>query len=267
MEDEAADDDDDTTDEKVPELGLTGKTRGGGGLLSSARSFLGVRHTKSTVRRASRVHEEFAAHELGLKKKQERQSILHKQNVLVRVAARLKIKKAKALAKVSVFSGLGKDAQDAVLEAMTYEKRKAGDVICRQGDCADTFYVIVSGQCSVTVHSDGGEDDAEEIAVASLPELSFFGESSISGGANETRNATVVADAEKVELLKLHRSKYELLVREGTLAAAQVETLREVQRSRQAETEQKRGAVLQRQAEARLGSSSGAQADARSLFS
>ena len=61
---------------------------------------------------------------------------------------------------------------------------KAGDVIVREGDQADFFYVIKEGTCQVTKHFDTGE-----AIVAYLVRGDTFGEDALL--TNTTRNATV----------------------------------------------------------------------------
>jgi CRP-like cAMP-binding protein len=61
---------------------------------------------------------------------------------------------------------------------------KAGDVIVREGDAADFFYVIKDGTCAVSKHTDQGE-----AVVAYLVRGDTFGEDALL--TNSTRNATV----------------------------------------------------------------------------
>ncbi len=60
----------------------------------------------------------------------------------------------------------------------------AGDVIVREGDAADFFYVIKEGTCAVSKHTDAGE-----AVVAYLVRGDTFGEDALL--TNSTRNATV----------------------------------------------------------------------------
>lgn len=61
---------------------------------------------------------------------------------------------------------------------------KAGDVIVREGDAADYFYVIKEGTCAVSKHTEAGE-----AVVAYLVRGDTFGEDALL--TNSTRNATV----------------------------------------------------------------------------
>ena len=179
-----------------------------------------VGHTRSALRQATIVHEEFRIHELRLQKRQAKRSTLAKRNLELRVIARLKVRQSRALAKVQFFSELDKTAQDNVLKAMTFEKRHRGDLLCRQGDSASEFYIIVAGECSVFAkEKDQVEDDDDSggspgLLVATLGELQFFGESAISGTSAEERlrGATVIAASANVQLLKLHRADFDRLV-------------------------------------------------------
>jgi CRP-like cAMP-binding protein len=50
-----------------------------------------------------------------------------------------------------MFSDCDSVTIDKIVDAMKYERFQPGDVLCEQGDRADRFYVIVMGQCGVTV--------------------------------------------------------------------------------------------------------------------
>ena len=105
---------------------------------------------------------------------------------------------------------------------MSYKKRFKGDILCKQDDLSDNFYVIVSGEAVVTIHADD-EDDSEKVAdsddenppveidVGHLSALQFFGESALLAVSDDEiphRTATVRVASEKLELLCLHRLNY-----------------------------------------------------------
>ena len=105
--------------------------------------------------------------------------------------------------------------------------------ICRQGDDADVFYIIISGTFQVTI--DGK-------AVAVLGELDIFGESALftDGNGASRRGATVTTTNDaivKVQVLALHRKRFDKLIASGTLSEDCVNKLKRVAESRQRENE------------------------------
>jgi CRP-like cAMP-binding protein len=88
----------------------------------------------------------------------------------------------------------------------------AGEVIVRQGQPADRFYVILSGECEVL--RDRGSD---EQSLSRLGPGRFFGETGLLAGV--PRTATVVAVGE-VRLLTLSRADFRAALA-GTSATAE----------------------------------------------
>jgi CRP-like cAMP-binding protein len=112
------------------------------------------------------------------------------------------------------FSTLDETSISKIVDTMEFVVTKVGAVICRQGDAASTFYLIVSGgECSVTI--DGNQ-------VASLRALDVFGESALfpeggTAGVAAVRSATVTVEKDDVELLTLSKKKFDTLVNSGIL--------------------------------------------------
>lgn len=90
------------------------------------------------------------------------------------------------LRRVPLFSGLLPHTLTQVADKMELSEYKAGDVVFRQGDPGDNFYLIRSGEAEVLVRA-GGDDRV----AATLDEGSFFGEKALMTG--EPRNATIRA--------------------------------------------------------------------------
>lgn len=86
---------------------------------------------------------------------------------------------------------------------------RAGEIIVRQGDPADAFFVIVSGGVDVWRRDPTGA----EAAVARLEAGDYFGEVGLLGHA--PRNATVIAGAAGVSLLVADVEAFERLLMSG----------------------------------------------------
>ena len=182
--------------------------------------------TKSTVQHANHVQKQFARHEVILRQKHSRQQRENRRQTQLRVLARTRLKRSRALARIPVFSGLEDERIEALIDSMTFKKMEAGDIVCRQGEDADSFYVVTSGRCTAfvqyappagTAYKDDsplepkGDDKAEEEAlgyrVGTINTLGFVGESMILGG-RQKRTATVRVETGGAHLLVLTRERF-----------------------------------------------------------
>ena len=124
--------------------------------------------------------------------------------------------KGSAALKKSIFSGLSDYEIATVIDCMLYESLEPGTVICKQGDEANTFYVLIQGVCDVLI-------DGQKIATCKAGEV--FGESALfldSQGRIGKRTATVAVSCgnqtdEFVQILSLPKNKFDRLVRTGIL--------------------------------------------------
>ncbi|HET7204160.1 MAG TPA: cyclic nucleotide-binding domain-containing protein [Steroidobacteraceae bacterium] len=94
------------------------------------------------------------------------------------------------------------------MQRMTYS---TGDVVIRQGDEGDYFYVIVEGRCAVTRET---PLNREGIRLAELGKGETFGEEALISGAR--RNATVTMLSEGV-LMRLAKDDFNTLLNEPLL--------------------------------------------------
>ena len=125
-------------------------------------------------------------------------------------------------------------AVEEILAKTTYKRHAKGEIICEQGELADKFFIIVSGQCSVNVTNyNSQEGRAITRRVGALKDLDHFGESALLGGFEDLkRNATITVESDYVQLLVLTRLKYEELEEEGVITKDVTSTLEAVSMKR-----------------------------------
>ena len=104
-------------------------------------------------------------------------------------------------------------------------KYQPGDVICQESDAANSFYVIIEGNCAITSLRHGSR------RMATIGEMDFFGESMMTTNvAFRTRTATVTVVPEDEEnedmknksrhgaqVLVLERKQYDTLCNDNSI--------------------------------------------------
>lgn len=105
-----------------------------------------------------------------------------------------------------VFSKLSAEKLAAVLLKLEEVPVRAGDVVIRQKDPGDSFYVIKSGRFTVSRRKPSGDIEL----LAQLTEGDSFGEAALLSG--EPRNASIVADTDGA-LLRLARNDFSALIK------------------------------------------------------
>ena len=149
-----------------------------------------------------------------------------RQTLQLRVQARTKVKHSKVLSTSSCFSTLDSVSISKIIDEMEFIAIEEHNYdVCRQGDVADIFYIIITGICQVSI--DGN-------AVALLGELDIFGESALFTEANglSKRRATVSTTDQSVQLLALSQMKFNNLLASGALNEECVNKLRQVAEQR-----------------------------------
>merc|ERR1711865_301904 len=145
----------------------------------------------------------------ALHKKQSKRA---KRNTQLRLLERTKIKSSKILAQVPGFSQMNEIKISTMVDNMELIKYQPGDVICQEGDAANSFYVIVEGNCAITSLRHGSR------RMATIGEMDFFGESMMTTNeAFRTRGATVTVvpeDEENEDMKKKSRHGAQVLVLE-----------------------------------------------------
>ena len=192
-------------------------------------------HSTETIAEAHAIHDNFHDSEMALQAKHQKKQLRQRRMTQNRVLARSKIRRMKALNKVPIFSNIPQyrmvAAIESILELTTYKKAMKNEILCQQGDAAIDFYIIVNGQCSVQVKG----QDQKPVQVGKLKDLDFFGESALLG-SDAVRNATVIVESETLQVLKLSRGNFQMLVEEGVLTEDVLSKVEEENEVRKAKT-------------------------------
>ena len=168
---------------------------------------------------AESVINEFHGHEQALQILNRKRSKKAKRQTQLRLLSRSKLKSSKALQKVIGFSHLKDEMISHIVDNMKLIKYQPNEIICKEGADANTFYVIISGNCRVTSLRHGKR------RMATIGEFDFFGESAFSSDTSRrVREATVTVISEEeeskelqqkgrhgVQVLALERAEYERL--------------------------------------------------------
>jgi CRP-like cAMP-binding protein len=194
-----------------------------------------------------RMHQEHQQHQQELNNTLKKKQIQQRRNTRLRVEqrtqARAKLKKLKTLSRIPAFNGIKEEELQGMIDAMTLEEYEdsAGAVLCHQGDVADTFYVIMKGECGAYVDTDMDSQFGQGISggkmekIGTIPTHAFFGESSLlsaPGSKNAERNATVKIESDELTLLVLTKKYFYALIDNGTLDRSVLQGVQRVEHER-----------------------------------
>lgn len=117
------------------------------------------------------------------------------------------------LADVPLFAGLPPARLEAAMRSASLRSIQPTEVVIRQGDQADRFYVIVDGEVEVTqVPAEAAGQSAEPVVLRRMGAGEFFGEIGLLSGVPRTATVTALTDG---QLLALERQPFEDLVSAG----------------------------------------------------
>jgi HlyB family type I secretion system ABC transporter len=129
----------------------------------------------------------------------------------------MKTEDSEILRRSSVLRFLSDEHFDAMTPLLQEEHYDFGDLIVKQGDPADSFYVLTTGRArAVKIRADG-----EEIPLGVLKPGDSFGEAALAEGG--TRNATVRCST-AVDVLRIDRDDFLQLVSEEPDLKQSIET-------------------------------------------
>lgn len=100
------------------------------------------------------------------------------------------------LADVTMFAGLPPARMEAAMRSARVRKVTAGEIVIRQGDEADLFYVIAEGTFEVTQAADQGAPRA----LRKMGAKEFFGEIGLLSGIPRTATVTALTDGTLISL-------------------------------------------------------------------
>ena len=121
------------------------------------------------------------------------------------------------LRSVPMFASLDPEFIDTLRDKVELVRYTKGDVICRQGDIADSFYVIRLGFVKVSEGHPGGE-----LVLAYLGRGGYFGEIGLLGGGIRTATCTAL---DHVELVRIHGEEFHRMVERFPEVRRSLETL------------------------------------------
>jgi CRP-like cAMP-binding protein len=105
---------------------------------------------------------------------------------------------------VEIFKGLTDDFLNHIRERVDLLQFEAGEVICRQGEPADSFFLIRIGFVKVSRDSPGGE-----MVLSYLSRGNYFGEMGLLGGGVRTATCTAL---DHVEVVRMRADDFALMV-------------------------------------------------------
>jgi MFS family permease len=101
------------------------------------------------------------------------------------------------LADVQMFAGLSPAALETAMRAAEIVAMQSGQVVIRQGDAADRFYVIAEGEVEVTQSQPGG---GEPTVLRRMGPTEFFGEIGLLSRVPRTATVTAITSGRLVAL-------------------------------------------------------------------
>ena len=194
-----------------------------------------VRSARSQI--VADIHEEHRKSQINLDVNIQMRARKQKRKTQLRLKARAKLKKQKVLANIEAFATLNEDEIEAMLDVMTRELYTMGQTLCKQGDVADKFYVVMKGECTAY-----GAKNGEEIRkLGSIIQYHFFGEASLLSepGVDQYRNATVEVESDLVTLMVLTKTSFWKLIEDGELNRDILDGVKKVDLARQEQNMEK----------------------------
>ncbi|MGA2212868.1 MAG: cyclic nucleotide-binding domain-containing protein [Bryobacteraceae bacterium] len=110
------------------------------------------------------------------------------------------------LRSVPMFASLTEDFIDLLRSKVELVRYTQGEAVCRQGDVADSFYLVRQGFVKVSEPHPGGE-----LVLAYLGRGGYFGEIGLLGEGRRTATCTAL---DHVELVRIHADEFNRMVKQ-----------------------------------------------------
>merc|ERR1711865_456945 len=120
-------------------------------------NFLFTTERAAIERQVADIHEEHRKSQINLDVNIQMKARKQRRKTQLRLKARAKLKKQKVLTSIEAFATLNEDEIEAMLDVMTRELYTMGQTLCKQGDVADKFYVVMKGECTAYGAKNGEE--------------------------------------------------------------------------------------------------------------
>src|SRR5581483_1507561 len=121
------------------------------------------------------------------------------------------------LRSVPIFASLTQDFIDVLRDKVELVRYTKGDVICRQGDIADAFYLVRLGFVKISEPHPGGE-----LVLAYLGRGGYFGEIGLLGEGRRTATCTAL---DHVEVVRIHADEFHQMVEQFPEVRRSLETM------------------------------------------
>jgi len=151
--------------------------------LSFSLSIVSARHSRGMSRSGSSCL--MVTHDNRVIDKADRLVSMVDGRIVSDIMVHEQVRICEMLSKIDFFSQMGTDQLSHVAEKMQVRKFHQGDVLIRQGDVGEEFYLMGDGEVDVR------RADVGDSVVATLGAGHYFGERALITG--EKRNATIVA--------------------------------------------------------------------------
>ena len=136
----------------------------------------------------------------------------------------MKLKRAHALEKVTLFHNLSVEARDSIFKRMKLKVFQDDDEICVEGDEAKYFFIVAHLEDANSYLQVTGKRDFEDVELNRLGLFDFVGESALVDGALRTASVKAVG---RVETLTLTRNNYKQLLKDGVLGDGVISKIEE----------------------------------------
>nr|CDS25897.2 cGMP dependent protein kinase [Hymenolepis microstoma] len=129
------------------------------------------------------------------------------QYIMMKTGLEKMEERVKFLSSVPLLKDLEQGQLQRIGDVLEAQFHPEGECIIRQGEQADSFFIIQSGEVRVTMKVTGQDDVQKEIDIRRMAKGEYFGEKALLGEGRRTANI-YAASPEGVELLCLYRKDF-----------------------------------------------------------